>query len=205
MNVIEVKLINGVEVLKFNATPAMKTFAAAAFCDPALSGKDAATICRSAGISDAMYKRFLSYEPHFSEWLESERMRLGGKNKRAMLEAVGMKLALDGDFQFWKPLAMREGVISPDRLDIGAALPANLNSFKDMNEQQLLALQDSLMATLRSDADAGEISLAEGPQGWERQGDSGGASEVPEGQVVLADELGVNGESAQHLGELDDF
>lgn len=193
---------NGVEITQFNPTPAMRLYALSAICDPEFANLEPEVVCKAIGLTKNSYKSFLQYEPYFSEWIEEVRLALGGKNKKRLLEMVGMERALAGEFNFWKPLAIREGVINPDTLNVGAAIPANLGALKGMNEQQLSELENSVMATLRSSGEPGEIAMVEGASGWEPEGDSGGAPEVPR-SVVLDDELGSDGERA--LGELERF
>lgn len=187
--VLEVRTVNGVEVTKFHATPAMRLFALSSFFDPELRGKSPDKICKAIGISNARYREWLGYEPWFSEWLEELRASLGGANRRAALEFVGMQQAMNGEFNFWKAMALKEGVISPDRLDVGAAIPANLGAMKDASQSDLDALQNSILAGLRSQGEPGEVALVEGPDGWERESDQSGTAEVP-GSVVSVDELG---------------
>lgn len=203
MEVLETREVAGVTVVKFNPTPPMKAFAISAFLDPSVSGKSPEEICRAAGVSAALYKKFLSFEPQFSEWLEDFRISIGGKNRRAALEAVGYQEALKGDFAFWKVLAVKEGIISHDRLDIGAAIPANLGAFNNFSEDQLSDLRDSLLSGLRSVEDAGTINLAEGPGGWQPEGDSTGVIEVPEGQMALDEGMGLDGKCGLH--EIESF
>jgi hypothetical protein len=195
IKVLQRRVLAGVEHMVFTPTPQMQLFAMSLFCDHALSRRPPEEICEAIGLSKKSYDGFLRYEPWFSEWLEKRRMELGGKNKRSVLEAIGMEQALKGEFQFWKPLAIREGVISHDKIEIGATLPASLEAYKEMNVDDLKALENSVMAGLRGDAHAGEIVMAQGPEGWERASDSCGASEV-QGPVVLDDELGTDGELA---------
>lgn len=193
-DVLQVRTVHGVEVVEFKPTPQMRLFAMALFCDPSLSGKEPEAICDSIGISHHAFKTFKSYEPHYSEWMEDFRLSLGGKNKRSALEAVGMQRALAGEFNFWKPLALREGVIEPDRLEMGISIPANLGAYRGMDDNKLKALENSVMESLRADDNSGTVDFSQSPDGWERESDSGGTSEVPL-PVVLAPELGVDGES----------
>lgn len=197
-----VKKVNGVEITQFTPTPGMRLFALSAICDPDCKNLEPEAICKAIGLSKNSYKTFLTYEPWFSEWVDEVRLALGGKSKKALLEMVGMERALAGEFNFWKPLAIREGVITPDQLNLGAAVPSNLGAMKDMSDEQLSALENTVMATLRSSGDPNEIAMVEGAGGWEPEGDSGGAAEVPR-PVVLDDELGADGERS--LGELERF
>lgn len=204
VEVLQKRIENGVELMVFVPTSQMRLYAMTAFCDRGARGRSPEAICDAAGLPHSAYDRFLKYEPWFTEWLEDRRIELGGKSLKTALEAVGTEQALKGEFQFWKPLAIREGVISPDKLEIGASIPSDLGAYKEMSPNDLRALESSVLASLRGEGEAhpGEITLAEGPQGWERQGDPGGAPEVPE-PVVLAGQLGSHGERA--LSELESF
>ncbi len=193
--VLQRKTIAGVDLMVFNPTTQMQLFALTYLCDPEYKGKTPETICEAVGIARNSFDRFLKYEPYFSEWLEKRRLELGGRSRKVALETVGMERALAGEFNFWKAMAIKEGVIDPDKLDIGASLPANLGALKEMNVNDLKALENSVMASLRGENHAGEIAMVEGPQGWEREGDSGGNPEVPE-SVVLAPKLGADRERA---------
>lgn len=202
MNCLVTKKVNGISVTEFNPTPQMRLFALSAFCDPALSGKEPEFICASIGLSKSAWRRFMEFEPHFSEWLEDMRLTLGGKSKKRLLEMVGMERALAGEFNFWKPLAVREGVINPDQLNVGLNIPANLGALKDMNDEQLAGLENSVMAALRSETQPGEIAMVEGPGGWEPESNPGGAAEM-QGSVPPTDELDPNREHS--LRELEHF
>lgn len=196
------KEVSGVELVEFNPNSAMMLFSMYAFCDKGLAGKRPEVICEAIGIPVNSYNNFQKYNPYFEEWLEKRRLELGGKSKRAALEAVGMERALAGEFNFWKALSIREGVIDPDKLEIGANLPANLGAFKGMSNDELNALENSTMASLRGEGVSGEIAMVEGPLGWEREGDSGGTTQVPR-SLALHDEVGPNGKSS--LSELESF
>lgn len=192
----------GVEVVRFFPGPQMQLFAMLLYCDKELRVRTPEAILEAAGLPRGAYDKFLEYEPYFSEWLEERRLALGGKKLKAALEMVGTEQALRGEFNFWKPLAIREGVIGPDKLEIGASLPANLGAYREMKPDDLKALENSVLADLRADADTGTINLAQGPQGWERKSDPSGAAEVSE-SVVLAPELG--GDRERTLRELESF
>lgn len=203
--VLQKRVSAGVEYMVFVPTSQMRLYAMTAYCDRSLP-KHATPeqICTAAGLPFSAFERFQKYEPWFSEWLEERRIELGGKSLKTALEAVGTEQALRGEFQFWKPLAIREGVISPDKLEIGASLPADLGAYKEMKFDDLRALENTVLASLRGEGETnpGEIALAQGPQGWERAGDPGRNSEVPR-SVVLARELGADRERA--LSELESF
>ncbi len=181
----------------------MRVFALSAFCDPQFIGKDPDEICLGIGLGKHSYKNFCQFNPHFDEWLESTRAMLGGKNKKALLEYVGMEKALEGDFSFWKLMAQREGVISADTLNIGVNIPSSLGEFEGMDDDKLKALENTIMATLRGAPVNGPLTLSEGPDGWQRQSDPPRTPPLPEGPVVLADELGTDGE--RPLYDLDTF
>lgn len=185
------------DVVEFCPTTQMQLFAMTYLCDPEFKGKQPETICEAIGLPTKCYGGFLRYEPYFSEWLERRRLELGGRSRKVALQAVGMERALSGEFNFWKAMAIKEGVIDPDKLEIGALIPADLGALRGMNGSDLKALENSAMAALRGEDKPGEIAMVEGPAGWEREGDSDGAAEVP-GSVVLADELGTDGERALH-------
>lgn len=201
MECLIVKKVHGVPVTEFVPTPKMRAFALSAYCDPDFRDMEPEAVCEKIGIGKGAYKTFLAYNPYFEEWCEEIKAMLGPKNKKLLLESVGMERALRGDFQFWKPLAIREGVISPDRIDHGVAIPSNLGALRSMSDDQLNATENSIMAALRGGGDTGPVDLVEGPNGWERESDPGGAAPQREGSLVLAAELGADGEHALH--ELD--
>jgi len=195
----------GVELLEFCPTRAMKLYALTAHCDRSLPRYPTPEqVCAAAGLSESTYKGFLQFEPYWSEWLEERRIELGGRSLKTALEAVGVERALDGDVAFWKPLAIREGVISADKLEIGASLPADLGAYKEMKPDDLLALENSVLAALRGEGEAnpGEIAMVESAEGWRPESDPGGAAQVP-GSLLLDDELGADGESS--LRKLESF
>ena len=174
----------------------MRLFALSLFCDKNMKGKEPEEIGEAIGIGAKAYKQFLKWDPYFSEWLEESRLALGGKSRKQMLDMVGMEKAMSGEFNFWKAMAIKEGVIAADTINVGLNIPSNLDNFKDMTDEQLAGAENSIMAALRGQADPGTIDLFEGADGWEREGDTPGADPVPASPVVLADELGADGEHA---------
>jgi hypothetical protein len=201
MNCLVTKKVNGQDVVQFVPTPRMRLFALSLFCDPAMAGKEPEQICSAIGLGKSSWKRFQEFNPYFEEWLEDMRLALGGKNKRSLLELVGMEKALAGEFNFWKAMAVKHGTIAPDQLNVGVAIPANLGAMKDMNDDQLAGLENSVMAALRSESKPGEIDMVEGVDGWQPEGDSGGTAEV-QGSVVLHNELAPDRECAYRELEL---
>ena len=195
------KKVNGQEVVSFIPIPSMRLFALSLFCDPATKNMDPEDVCEHAGLPKNSYKKFLKFEPYFGEWLEEFRLAMGGRSRKQLLESVGMERALAGEFNFWKPLAIREGVISEDKLLLGASLPANLGNFTGMSDEQLAATENSIMDSLRGKAESGAIDLFEGPDGWKPEGNPPGAAEVREERVVLVDKLGADGELGVDLDE----
>lgn len=167
-------MLGDLEVMKFNPDQRMKLFAMTLYCDKTISSGSVTAVCEAAGIPPNSYDRFCEqFGEYFQEWLEDRRLALGGRNKRAALEAVGLEKALAGDFQFWKPLAIREGVIQKDSVEIGISIPSSLNALGELNDSDIAALENTVMASLRGENHAGEIAMVEGPKGWERESDPG--------------------------------
>lgn len=198
---LQTKKVNGQEVVSFVPLPSMRLFALSMFCDPDMRGKEPEEICQAIRLPKNSYRNFLKYEPYFSEWLDEFRLAMGGRSRKALLESVGMERALAGEFNFWKPLAIREGVISEDKLLLGASLPSNLGSFTEMSDEQLSATENSIMDSLRGKPDSGTIDLFESDSGWQPKGDSPGADPVREGPLVLVDKLGDDGKLGVDLDE----
>ena len=169
----EKRIIGDTEVMIFHPDIKMRLFAVSLFCDKEIVTSSTKAVCLAAGLAESAYDKFCEKDPWFSEWLEERRIQLGGKNKKAALEAVGLEKALGGDFQFWKPLAIREGVIQRDVLEIGLNIPSSLPALKELDDNAIAALENSVMASLRGEAEPGEIAMVEGPKGWERESDPG--------------------------------
>ncbi len=170
----QTRKVGDVEFTTFLPDQKMKLFAMSLFCDKEISSGNTAVVCRAAGLPENSYEKFCKdYDPWFSEWLEQRRFALGGRNKRAALEAVGLEEALKGNFAFWKPLAIREGIIDHDKMEVGLNIPVSLPALKELDDSQLKSLEDTVMASLRGEADSGEIAMVEGPQRWEPEGDPG--------------------------------
>jgi len=203
MNPLVVRKVNGVETTSFQPSPTMRLYALAALADPECIGKDPEDICAAVGIGRNSFKRFQEFNPYFEEWLEEIRLTMGGKNKKLILELVGMEEAMKGNFNFWKAMAIKHGVISPDQLNVGAAIPSNLGNFQGMSDAELNATENTIMAALRGQADPATIDLSEGPTGWGPEGDPPGAAAVCEVPVVLHPQLGSDRERA--LDGLDAF
>lgn len=167
-------MLGDLEIMIFKPDQKMKLFAMTLYCDKTVSSGNPAAVCEAAGIPLNSYERFCDqFGEYFQEWLEERRLAFGGRNKKAALEAVGLEKALAGDFQFWKPLAIREGVIQKDSVEVGISIPSSLSAMGELGESDIAALENSVMASLRGEAHTGEIAMVEGPQGWERQSDPG--------------------------------
>lgn len=180
----------------FEPTPSMKLLAYAMFADPRTRKMSFNKILEEVGITEKGFKNWRkNFSPFFDDWLEEMRVLLKGNKdqKKNILEFVGMERALSGDPAFWKPLAIREGVISNDEVNVNL-IPANLGKYSELSEAEIDRHRNSLLANLRSVEDEGVITLATGTTEGEQGSDSSGTPEMLEEPLALPESLGDDGE-----------
>lgn len=204
MEILVEKNTHGIKQMVFNPTPKMRLFAYAVSCDKEFIGKPDKAVLKALGLGQAELKTWRSqFNPYFDEWLEEIQCMFRGKNIAKMLEFVGLEKAFRGDFQFWKPFAIRERVISPDQLNHGLALPSNLGAYADWTDAQVEQHRDTLLGTLRALEDQGPNPLAKAPLERGSEGDPLGIIDVLEEPMALAAGLGLDGERpCEGLGDL---
>lgn len=112
---------------------------------------------------DAITKWRGEYNPYFDEWLDDFVLTHSNKKfLKDMLEGVGVRKALAGDFQFWKPMAIRERVIETESMNL-KLIPVNLGAFDEWTPEQLEANRDTLLEALRPVAGQEEPGVAPDP------------------------------------------
>ncbi len=204
MEILIEKTVHGVKHISFNPTPKMRLFAYAVSCDKEYIGREDKLVLKALGLPANSTRSWRNdFNPYFDEWLEEIQCMFRGNNIKKMLEFVGLEKAFRGDFQFWKPFAIRERVISPDQLNHGLALPATLGAYADWSPEKVEQHRNSLLGNLRALENQG-TDIIPGEAG------SGGAEVHPRGvidlleePVALAEGLGIDGERAlQDLGDL---
>lgn len=181
----------GEVVFKPNAR--MQLFAAYWFCHPQYKSYSSEELCKELGYKQGTFENWChKFDPDFTEWIEEQRAIFRGREnaKKAILEFVGMNEASKGDFQYWKLLAQREKVISPDQVTHNFRL--NLESMNDLDESQIQHHADSLLQSIISLEDQGGVDLAEGISEQQPESGEGGAIDVPFEPVEISDEMGNN-------------
>jgi hypothetical protein len=184
----------GVEETVFSPCPKMKMFAYTYSIDPDLKGKNPDLVCEALGLKKGQHREWeRKLNPYYEEWLEEVRVRHAPKNLRNMLEFVGREKAFEGDFSFWKVLALREKLIAPDS-SVVAVIPANLGAFSDWDEAKTIQHRNSLLASLRPMENEGGLDMAPGDSQGQPEGDPCRTIEVPKEPLALPESVVPDGE-----------
>lgn len=187
---LEIEERNGVEVINYHPTPSMLLFAHAR-ANPRYARTSNEALLDALGMKKDQLERWRRLlDPHFSEWLDQTVAKISPANLKIALEAVGIEKALAGEFVFWKPLAIREKVISPDQTNV-SVIPSNLSGYDNLNESNIDGVRNALLQEARSLED-GRISpmAQDAGKGPESESNSSRTDEVSEESVVLDSRLG---------------
>jgi len=150
-----------------------------------------AEIAADCGFNDAtVYHWKTKYGSYFSSWLE-EMIDCQAPDKEAeMLHAVGMIHALQGSFQHWKEMAKTKGVIKEDQKPLTVNINTDFSHIAIGNfDEERARILSSLRGVGRSSKPgvAGTPAIDITPS---NKSEGGGASEVQDGSMALANSLG---------------
>lgn len=170
--------MNGKTEVQFVPMSQMYAFAMARAM-PQNAAKDDAEICEFINLKKQTLNNWRNdYNPYFDEWLEN--FILTHTNKKLlkqMLEAVGIKKALEGEFNFWKSLALREKIITPEAMNLNV-IPVDLKNYDEWNESEIASQRQALLDSLRPALDQGGFGVDDAAQEAGAQGSSHGANPV---------------------------
>jgi hypothetical protein len=129
---------------------------------------------------------------YFSDWLEEfvDANTNIDEHKKAVLEAVGMINATQGNFQFWREMARTQGVIKEEPKNTSITINTDFSQIAigaDFDEARRKMLEN-----LRGVVVEGRPRVANDPKPGEREGSGVGASEMQDRSLVLPDTLGTN-------------
>jgi hypothetical protein len=176
---ISTRRVSGVDVIEYNPTVKMLLFVYAR-CHPKMQAMDDEAVLLQLGFPRDQLSRWREkHNPHFDTWYEEwmENFTSGASSVRFALEAVGLKKAFGGDFQFWKPFAIKHQVIKPDEQNINL-IPSNLGDYDNLSESEVDAMRNSLLQTVRGVEDQGGTQLP-------GEADSGGEASDPFGVIEM--------------------
>lgn len=175
---VEVK--NGKSFVKF--VPDAKMFAyASQRALPENINKPDKTICEAISLPYGTLQRWKAEsDPYFTEWVENYMLLHSGGQKllKKMLEDVGIKKAMEGDFSFWKTMAIKHGVIAPDSANLNL-IPVNLQNYDQWTPEQLEAQRHSLLQSLLPMAEGVGSEMADAPQTGGSESDPARTPPVP--------------------------
>ncbi len=180
---------NGQQIgIKFYPTPNMRIWVQERV-KPEHKGKSDEEVARSMGANESYVKYWANrYGEHFLDWYEIELERAISPIK-ALLHAVGIEKALEGDFQYWKELSRTWGVISAEQVEQKISVSRAADQYDNLTEEQLIERQKKLIRQAqsleheRTDDVAGESSV--GGQG----SSSNGSGDVQEGLLANIDAM----------------
>jgi hypothetical protein len=184
---------DGTERVRFVPTSKMRAFAIALFAEPELRGKTPEDVLRYLGFSAKLWKDWQGFNPYFEEWLEAVEVQYSPKHIAREIEAVGLEKALAGDFQFWKPFALKHKIISPDNATL-TVIPANLGNFSEWSEADVEKHRTNLMETIRGIQDQGRYDLVAETPGTGSEDHSRRVTSVPEEPLEVPSTLGSDRE-----------
>lgn len=172
-------MINGKEEITFTPNPQMMVFGFAR-CEPTNFDKKDADVLSQVNIPTQNLSRWRrEYDPYFDEWLENFIMiHSNVKLLKNMLESVGIKKAMQGDFSFWKAIAIKYGVISSDTQNLNV-IPVNLQNYDQWTPEQIESQRNSLLQNLLPMADEGGVAMADAAAGQGSESGSPGAAPLP--------------------------
>jgi hypothetical protein len=171
-------MINGKTEISFVPSPQMYAFAMARSL-PHHAHLDDKQVMETMNYNgDVVVRWRREYNPHFDEWLEGYLLTHTSKKMlKAMLESVGVKKAMEGEFNFWKALSLREGVIKPDSMNLNV-IPIDLGKINDLDPEQLEGAKQALLESLRTPRDDGSTEMDGAAEEKGPQGHPTGATEV---------------------------
>lgn len=175
---VEVK--NGKSFVKFVPDAKMFAFASSRALPENLTKKDQA-ICEQINLPYSTLQRWRAESnPYFDEWVENYLLLNSGGQKllKKMLEDVGIKKAMEGDFAFWKALSIKYGVIAPDSANLNL-VPVNLQNYDQWTPEQLEAQRNTLLQSLLPVADGAGSEVAPASEAGRPEGDPGRTSPLP--------------------------
>ncbi len=171
-------MINGKTEISFVPSPQMYAFAMARSLSHHAHLDDGQVLETMKMNESVVVKWRREYNPHFDEWLEGYLITHTSKKMlKAMLESVGVKKAMEGEFNFWKALSLREGVIKPDSMNLNV-IPIDLGKIDEFSPDQLEDARQVLLQSLRPDRDSGESAMDGATQEEGTKGNPARASEV---------------------------
>jgi hypothetical protein len=195
MNFITVQRVRGVEMIEYHPSMKMLLFVHAR-AHPKTKHLSDDDVCEGVGLSRDQIRRWRkAYNPYFDEWLTEWLENYTNSNVREALEMVGLKKALEGDFQFWKPFALREKIIQPDQQTL-SVIPVSLDNYDNLSDDDIKSLQSTLLLAARGVDESGGIGVAEPLDKEGPESSPHGATEVPAEPVVLPKGVGPDGERA---------
>lgn len=135
--------------VQFNPTASMLNFAVSRAATKNLH-KTNEELCRELGLSISIIDGWQDrYGEHFTDWLV-EALETYSQPIKESLFAIGYKLAMQGDVNFWKPLATTFGVVKNETIDINV-LPQKVKKLEEMTPMELEEYQQRLLASGRGE------------------------------------------------------
>ncbi len=187
---------NGNDQTTFQATPRMILYAITASKHPTLVEDE---LCDLIGIHRRSIKRWKELydrpkqdKNYFSDWLEefTDANTNVDEQKKAVLEAVGMINATQGNFQFWREMARTQGVIKEEPKNTSITINTDFSQIAigaNFDEARRALLRSTQGVELPRTAPVAPVIEHQQPQGV-----GSGASGVQEEPVAVHDTLGSN-------------
>jgi hypothetical protein len=186
------KIINGKKFVEFNPLPRMVLYAYAR-CEAKYADWSDDRVAEHVGVKPSTLATWRKeYDIYFEEWLEDFILLHSNRHfLRDALESVGVRKALEGEFNFWKPYAIREKVISPDSQTLNI-IPANLSNYDEWTPEQLVDERDRILASLRPMENQDGSGVGDTLEEPRPESGEGGTPALPPGPVALPSGVGSN-------------
>ena len=198
MPILEKKLdARGEEIgIKFNPTSAMLNFAMHRAQAKNID-KTNEEILKSLDLSISLVETWdKQYGDYFRDFLV-EALETFGQPLKESLHNLGWKMAMGGDFQFWKAMATTHGVVKNEVVEVNVIARAT-KKLEDMSEGELLEHQKQLQAQLSGDDSdlpavseehSGDGEMVAAPSGGEPRSDSNRDKPLQERPLEIPDAL----------------
>lgn len=172
------RVVSGKTYIQFNPTPQMYAYAMQRGKPENISRRDD-EICEQINLHPSNVAKWRKEaDPYFSEWLENFLLRNSSVPiLKKMLEDVGNQKALEGEFNFWRQMALKHGVIAHEQQTLNI-VPVNLSQYDKWTDAELESYRHSLLSAVKGVEEQGGVTVVEASADGGHKGDTGGTGSL---------------------------